>query len=193
MSEVISEFWRSFLDHKSDLGRLESDDDPVYDTILASLQKIDPGLYFAFCTEPGANEFIVTAEGKEELFPLVEEIVREAPRVEDWQVFALKPKLGFPETTRCQDVEVAIEAVRVLPVSDPDEGLELRLYVPGLSEKNSDAIHSALLQALDSGLGERRFAERVKATAIFVVEEAPVEAFPLPELDQYFNARFDRE
>lgn len=193
MNEAIPEFWRSFLDHKADLERLESDDDPVYDTILDALQRVNSGLYFAFCTEPGANEFIVTAEGKEELFPVVEEIVREAPNVEGWQIFALKPKLGFPETTRCQDVEVTIEDIRVLPVSDPAGGLELRLYVPGLTETNSDAIHSALLQALDSGLGERRFAESVKATAIFVIEEAPEGAFPLPELDAYFDAHFEKK
>ncbi len=99
MKKVISRFWREFLKHKSDLEKLESPDDPAYDRILQSLQKIDSGLFLEFCTTPGTNEFIVTADGKEELFSLVDRIVGEAPRIQGWEVFALKPKLGFPTTT----------------------------------------------------------------------------------------------
>jgi hypothetical protein len=189
MSDVIPEFWRSFLDHKAELENLESADDPTYDTLLASLQKIDQGLFFAFCTEPGANEFIVSADGNEELFSLVEDIVRQAPEVDGWQIIALKPQLGFPETTRWEDVEIVIGDVLVLPVFNPAGEMGLRLYAPGFSEADSTSIHNAILQALDSGLGERQFAQLVKGTWVHPIEEAPAGAFPLPDLSDYLEKR----
>ena len=54
----------------------------------------------------------------------------------------------------------------------------LKLYVPGLSEASQEDIHDALLRTLDSGLGERQFAERVEATWVYPILEAPSEACP---------------
>ena len=115
MKEVISEFWRCFADHRQELERIESADDPSYDAVLQALQQIDHGLYFEFCSTPGSNEFIVTAEGEKELFPLVEAIVQQAPCIDDWQIFALKPKRGFPVTARWEQTKVMIGDVVVLP------------------------------------------------------------------------------
>ena len=189
MKEVITEFWRCFAEHRLELKRIESADDPAYDVVLQALQQIDDGLYFEFCSTPGTNELIVTAEGKKELFPLVEEIVREAPHIDDWQVFALKPKRGFPVTTRWEQTKLLIGDVVVLPVFRETGEMALRLYIPGLSEKNQEDIHNALLRVLDSGLGERRFAECIEATWVYPLSDAPSQAFPLSDLDDYLDCR----
>lgn len=189
MNEAIAEFWRDFQNHKADLERLETADDPVCDEVLASLQEIDSNLYFEFCSSLGTNEFIVTAEGDKTLFDLVEEIVSEAPDIPGWELYALKPKRGFPVTTRWDQTVVTIGEVRVLPVFRETGEMGLKLYVPNLTDTNGDDIHNALLRALDVGLGEIKFAENVEATWVYPIEEAPEDAFTLTELDSYFDRR----
>lgn len=189
MKKAIDEFWRNFEAHKSDLERLETADDPAYEQVLASLQKLDSGLYFEFCSTPGKNEFIVTADGKQRLFLLVEEIVREAPAMQDWELFALKPRRGFPVTIKWEQTTVTVGDVLVVPVFRETGEMGLRLYVPHLSESNQDDIHNALLRALDIGLGERRFAECVESTWVYAVSDAPEHAFKLTEIETYLDRR----
>ncbi|MAS94453.1 MAG: hypothetical protein CMO55_14735 [Verrucomicrobiales bacterium] len=187
MKDAIAKFWREFEILTPKLEDLRTADDPVYDEMLAALQKVDSDLYFEFCSSPGSNEFIVTADGQKKLFPLVEMIVEEAPDMDDWEFFALKPKRGFPVTTRWEQVVVAIEDVSVVPVFRETGEMGLWLYVQGLCEANEGDIHNALLRALDVGLGERRFAEMVVATWVHPASEAPESAFPLSELDEYID------
>lgn len=189
MKEAIERFWHCFLDRKSEVENMASADDPAYDEILAVLQEIDPGLFFQFSTAPGQNELVITAEGEMSLFPLVEEVVSLAPAVEGWTILSLKPKLGFPLWTTWEGTRVTIGAVRVLPVFKQSGEMGLRLYVPDLTDANEDHIHNALLRALDAGLGERQFAEKVSATWVYPAAEAPDQAFPLVELDDYLKAR----
>lgn len=192
MNESIERFWCTFAVHRADLERIESAESPAYDNLLESLQRIDEGLYLEFCTTPGANELIISAEGDADLFPLVDEVVRQAPAMDDWAVFALKPKIGFPAATRWEGTNVTIGDVLVLPVFRNTGEMGLRLYVHGLTEANKTDIHNALLRALDHGLGERRFAECVESTWVYSAEDAPSQAFRLPELDAYLEARTKR-
>src|SRR5687768_3742172 len=99
MSDPIEEFWQCFLDRRRELEQMASAQDPTYDVVLDALQKVNEGLYFEFCSVPGKNEMIITADGDVDLFPLAENIVARAPKAGDWNIMALKPKLGFPVTT----------------------------------------------------------------------------------------------
>src|SRR5262245_50317274 len=98
---ALSAFWAGFRARAAELKAMTSADDPVYGAVLAELQKIHPGLWL----EIGGSDFIVTAEGRQDLFALVEEVVAAAPSLPDWTFIALKPKLGFPERTRWEGYE----------------------------------------------------------------------------------------
>jgi hypothetical protein len=155
------------------------------------LQKIHPELYFEFSLSPGTNELIITADGNAALFPIVQEIVQAAPEIEGWQVFALKPKLGFPETTRWEAVTIRIADVRFQPIHDDNGDLELLLYVPHLETGRENDAHNALLRAMDHGVGERRFAENVQYTAVRSLDtlDENEQSFPLTYLDEYLSER----
>ena len=190
MSDPIDNFWRRFLDHEAEFAGAGSIEDPVCDLILDALQRVNPGLWFEFCINPGVNEFIVSAEGKRELFSLVEEIVAKAPVMEAWKIFALKPKLGFPVWNIWEGHEVTIADVVFLPVFHREtRELGLQLFVDGLNEDNKDDAHNALLRAIDHGLGERRFAEEVSATWVYPLSELPDDRRPIPlvELESYLD------
>jgi hypothetical protein len=190
VSDPIDDFWRCFLENRAEFAAAQGIDDPVCDVILDALQRVNPGLWFEFCTTPGTHEFIISAEGKRALFPLVEDVVARAPAMEEWKIFALKPKLGFPVWNIWEGHEVTIADVVFLPVFHRESGkLGLQLFVDGLNEDNEDDAHNALLRAIDHGLGERRFAEQVNSTWVHPLSELPEgrQALPLVELESYLD------
>jgi len=91
----IAEFWTWFAQHESDLARARPDGSPVLDELLQGLQGIDSNLFFEICTDSNPHELVVRAEGRRELFPLVDAVVAAAPRLEGWVFTALKPAMGF--------------------------------------------------------------------------------------------------
>jgi hypothetical protein len=73
-AERIAEFWGMFERQAGALARVTSADDPVYEQLFKSLQRVDSGLYLEFHAEPGASELIITAQGESKLFDLVESV-----------------------------------------------------------------------------------------------------------------------
>jgi len=187
--KAIENFWSSFQRNAQALSQVDSADDPVYDDLLEKLQKIDGGLYFEFSVQPEQCELIITAEGDLDRFDCVEDIVSVAPAVEGWKVFALKPKLGFPETVMWEGFKTKIADVFFDPL-DSDEGeLGLRLLVKGLKEEDVDDAHNGLLRAIDHGLGEREFAESIQHTEVAALEGPESDYIPLTDLENFIQWR----
>jgi len=189
-SQTITKFWQLFERRHEALAKISSADDPVYDELLGQLQQIDEGLFFEFSTSPGDCELIITAEGDSDLFDLVDSIVEAAPATEGWTFFALKPKLGFPETVQWEGYTVNIAEVRFESLSDPETGeFGLRLLVPGLSDEQAEDAHNALLRALDHALGERAFADTIQFTDVAPLETATGKNIALTELEHFIEWR----
>jgi len=191
-SQAIAKFWQLFLQHSGELGEISSADHPVYDLILAELQKIHPELYFEFSSGPETSEFIITAEGDSSLFPLVDSIVDGAPEVRGWSILPLKPKLGFPVTATWESFTVPIADVSFDPLDrEGSKALGLCIFVPGLTREHTEDAHNALLRALDHALGEREFAESVEHTEVLPMpDDASAEDYiPLTDLEDYINWR----
>ena len=188
-NDKIAAFWEAFEDSAADLAQASSADTPVYDELLEELQEIHEGLFIEFATSPGECELIVTAEGEKSLFALVEEIVAAAPTVKDWRIFALKPKLGFPEFIQWEGYQLSIDDVVFDPMESESGELGLLLLVPGLEDKDADKAHNALLRAIDHGLGERNFAEAVAFTEIAPLEESADEFISLTDLESFIEWR----
>jgi hypothetical protein len=190
MSKVaVKGFWSEFQKNADALLRSHTANTDVYDHLLEQLQKIDDGLFLTFSAEPGNAELILTAEGDAELFDLVESIVQDAPDIPGWKIFALKPKLGFPETARWDDYEVRIEDVLFEPLQSEGGELGLLLLIPGLTPEQQDDAHNALLRAIDHGLGERKFAEAISHTEVAALEGPADEFIPLVDLEKFIEWR----
>lgn len=188
----VAEFWQSFKSNSRRLEQARSADSAAYDELLEALQKIDDGLFFEFAVSPGDCELIVTAEGKRNLFSLVEQIVAAAPTVKGWKIFALKPKLGFPEFVQWEGYQVAISEVVFDPLENESDELGLRLLVPDMADEDTDSAHNALLRAIDHGLGERQFAEAVAYTEVAALEDGANEFIPLADLENFIQWRKKR-
>lgn len=194
LTDAIPAFWSLFRERASDLAAAGSADSAVYDQLLEQLQKIAPGLYLEFCSNPNACELIVTAEGNRELFPMARAIVAAAPPVDGWTIRALKPKIGFPETARWEDFTLRIDNIVFDPLELDGSDLGLRIFIPGIEEKDVETAHNALLRALDHGLGEEKFAETVQSTQVCPLppDAAADDYIPLHDLEKFIEWR-DRQ
>jgi hypothetical protein len=190
--KAILEFWRSFQKNSVALSQIETADDPVYDELLETLHQIDTGLYFEFSAQSEQCELLITAEGNRALFACVDEIVSVAPNVDGWKIFALKPKLGFPETMKWDGFKIVIADVVFDPLDNEDGELGLRLLVPGLMAENFDNAHNGLLRAIDRGLGEREFAESIQFTEVAALVGSASEYIPLTDLESFIQWRMQQ-
>jgi hypothetical protein len=191
-SKEISDFWKLFQKRKSNLEVINSADHLLYDELLEQLQKINSGLYFEFSLNPEGCELIITADGDRSLFSLVEYIVSAAPNISGWTIFSLKPKIGFPVTTRWENVNVAIKDVVFEPLEREGSGdLGLRIYVPGISGEETEDIHNAILRALDHGLGERKFADSIQYTEVLPLPPnfSCDDFIPITDIERYIAWR----
>ena len=190
--QAIAEFWKAIARCSDTLAQSSSADDPIYDKLLAQLQQIDAGLFFEFSTGSEDCELIITADGNRALFDLVEAVVSAAPQIKGWKVFALKPRLGFPETTEWEGYRVVIADVVFDPLEDGSDDFGLRLFLPAIRDEEAEKAHSALLRAIDHGLGEREFAEAVQYTEVSALEGPPEDYIPLVELENFVRWRKER-
>jgi hypothetical protein len=194
-STEIAEFWNLFRRRAVDLTASVSTDSPAYNALLDHLHRIDPGLYLEFCANPGACEMIVTADGDRSLFSLARAVVAAAPVIDGWTIRALKPQIGCPETTQCEGLTLRLADITFDPLEfEGSSELGLRIYVPGIEEKDIDAAHNALLRALDHTLGEEKFAESVQYTEVLPLpENAAREQFiHISDLDAFIRWRQGR-
>jgi hypothetical protein len=195
VDDTIAAFWRLFEARAPALSDATSADSPVYDELLEQLQKVDPGLWLEICFDPQGRELIVTADGKLSLFPLTFATVEAAPVIDGWQIRALKPKLGFPETTRWEELALRTADLVFDPLElEGSDDLGLRIFVPGLAAAQADDAHNAILRAIDHGLGEQRFAEAVRHTEIRPLPEgvASDDFIPLVDLERFLDWRARR-
>ncbi|SEK54251.1 hypothetical protein SAMN05216359_102146 [Roseateles sp. YR242] len=193
----INAFWSWLLSHQSDLDTLQSPDDEFWDVLLARLQAVNAGLWFEVSV-PGENdrEFVITAQGDWELFPLVDALVSVAPDVPGWTFVPLKPPMGFDFGIRYEGVELEPKNIWFEPMVDPDapEVLGLRIAVLGFNDDQEQDFANGLLLILDTALGEKSAATDVDLVEVCEMPENPEEEgfLPLPELGSYVEWRKSR-
>lgn len=93
-TEAIGLFWDWFRFHATQLRGIRSSQSPEYAEIERRLKKIGD-VHFEIGGGPETTylEFVLTAHGNRDGFPLIDEIAAAAPRIEGWRICALKPPL----------------------------------------------------------------------------------------------------
>lgn len=162
--------------------------------LLARLQAIDEGLWFEVALPgPGMREFIITAEGRVGLFPLVEAMAAAAPGLPGWTVVALKQPAGFGFNMRYEGVSLDPAEMWFQPLVDKaaPEMLGLRVAGPGYTSEQEQEFGNGVLVLLDTALGERSAATDVDVVEVCELPLLPDEEgfIELPELMNYIEWR----
>jgi hypothetical protein len=185
----IKEFWTLVSARAPALAKARSANDAQYDELLASLHRVDPGLFIHF--QNGGGDFVISADGDPNLFSVARDVAAAAPRLPGWKVLALKPKLGFPMKTEWEGTTVSTDDVVFLPLSRPGfDDLGLRVYVRGLRAQDVEAATNAVYRMLDDGLGEERFALSVVHLQVLPLpDHVDGKVYPIRDLDGFIARR----
>jgi hypothetical protein len=158
------------------------------------LKRVDRRLWFEV-SEPdgGDREFIITAEGHTDAFPLVDTIVARAPRLAGWRFVALKPPMGFDFVTTYEAIRFDPRSMWFLPlqISSRPHDFGIRVGVPNFSDAIERQASNAVEVILDTALGERAAALYIQHVEVSNLPESPQAAgyIELYELPSYIEWR----
>ena len=92
MKSKQERFWLWFSRNANSFLHLEKNQDKLFSDLKRALKKIHPNLVFEFSTifENGTRELIISADGIESLFPIVTDLVNQAPELRNWKIIAFR-------------------------------------------------------------------------------------------------------
>jgi hypothetical protein len=188
----IQAFWQWFIDHLDEFNRVSKPEEPFWALALEQIKKVDERFWFELSArgdEP--REFIVTAEGHVEAFPIAEELISLAPEIGGWSFVALKPPMGFAFTTQYEGTLFEPQKMWFLPMGNPTrpQDIGLRVGIPGLKSIDERVAGNALLVILDTGLGERSAALDIQYLQVAELppDPEPLGYMELQELPDYIS------
>lgn len=187
---AIIRFWTWFGANTAALFATPDADHPIWDQALAQVQLIHPDLRFEM-SDPvdGRREFVITAQGDAALFPLVDDIVANAPSLNQWTFVALKPAMGFDFVTTYEGVAFDSKSMWFLPLASSERpaDIALRIGIPNLTDRMRPVAGHAVIVILETGLGERALALDVQHIEFADLPREPDKAgyIELPDLPAY--------
>jgi hypothetical protein len=192
--KAIDAFWDWFRLHLPEFDALSDPDAAFWDIAVGQLQQLDERFKFELSHPNGTvREFIITAEGRKEAFPLAEAIVARAPKIPGWSFIALKPPMGFDFQTTYEGICFDPNSMRFRPLvnkSNP-QNLGLRVGVPNLNPSIKRQADNAIFVILDTALGERAAALEIDYVEVAPLPESPDSEgyIELHKLPQYIESR----
>ena len=162
-------FWKWFEDNADTLAAVRSGGDPILQKLNRELRKVHSGLGF----EMGLGgddqlEFIVSANGIRSVFPIVEQLVAEAPTLTNWKIIAFRQPKGEVPDIRYEGFSLKAEDVWFSPKRRTDK-VDVTIYIRDLSPENKEKAIGASFILLDNALGEY-----LVATGIGFIEHKPL-------------------
>lgn len=187
----ISEFWLWFAENEDWLFRFEEDMAPVFDSLGRELQKVDENISFEFgpIDAEGNRELVFTASGIRSAFPVVEQLVDSAPKIDRWKLVKFRQR-----EARLFDVEYAGTQVNAVDVhyvvvrdSSPSK-IGVLLFFENYSEDLKDIFGNISYLYLDQAIGEFNVETRVGVIEVFDRSSKYfASARPIEELGEHFD------
>ena len=118
------------------------------------LSAIEDGLVFEFVMADGrANELVISADGRPELFGAVIDVVKAAPALEGWRVTAFRQPGPTTVSIEMGGSKMSYEDIWFRASSSRGR-TDLVLAVRGMTEQNHEQLAGAVFILLDNALGE---------------------------------------
>ena len=197
--KLIEEFWNWFAKNADIIGQINDPDAPILAEAHERLKRIDDRLWIEVSepNEDGMQALVITTEGDLDAFPAADAVVDKAPPIKGWEVFSLKPEMGFDFTTTFEDLTVEPATMWFQPLENEEAAHELglKIAIPEFSEQLEETFFHAAAIVIDTGLGERAAAKEIHYIEVCEVPRDPEgEGFvPLVELPEFMEWRRNRQ
>jgi hypothetical protein len=200
--DQIPFFWSWFQTNQQALFSSDNPGDMEHVSLGEKLKRIEDDLTYEIGrVENGKREMAVSADGILELFPLVEKIVKAAPKMEKWKVVAFRQRVaeanlkelaikGAPvnlskETAKEEGVEIAVRDMRAAIERTGDKA-RITVFIKGYNKQESQ--DNLALVMLQQALGEYDMVMKVGDIKFASTQEANEKnSFPFVKLGSVFD------
>jgi hypothetical protein len=181
LADTIDNFWSWFTKHSKALRAIRSAEDEKYTELEARVATVNAGLDVEIGGADDSEDIslIITAHGNESMFPIVDALVQRAPRVDGWQIYALKPPLLEDLELQYGGGVLRLSDIWFKVVSKKKWTGKLQIQIACRNGK-SEARQDAALVALESFLGERAFAASIEIENLVELPKDPAASGFLP-------------
>ena len=149
-------FWAWFVENTDFLKQHDTNQDPVLDEVERRLHEVHKGLVFEIGqASDGIYDFIVSADGIQEVFPAVVELAKAAPRIEGWRIISFRPRMPDMQDRILNYGGLALTYGDIWYRSEEQgDKLGLSLFIRALTDENREILHVSAYLMLDAALGE---------------------------------------
>jgi hypothetical protein len=151
----IKNFWGWFVREKLLFETMtDANRDERLNLILEHLAPISDGLALEVSKEfHGVRDIIISADGDKSKFPIVQEIVKGAPKISGWTVTAFRQKANEDFVLTYENFRLSPSEMSFRPFIDGDS-LDLLIYADSIGSKNQEDVVKYGLIAMDNVIGE---------------------------------------
>jgi len=173
-------FWSWFDENRTRFYIIEEVyDKDLYMELQAKLKKFHPQLAFQIGgkLDTSVRSLTISARGIIANFGKVEELVKQAPTFQNWEVVAFKPADGFGIKVNVGGIIFDPKKLKFIPielVAFPDLSA-IRIYMPEYEEEREELFQIGLNALLEACLGEKIAATQINYIDIKSYPESPEE------------------
>ena len=187
-----ADFWKWFQQNEKEFFKITQAGDNVqvfHNKLAYKLNELREGYYFlsGMLTDDTA-ELIITSDGNIKNFVFVEELIADAPQINDWKFTAHKPALAIENVNIKMDGYVfSKENISFYSNEDtnhPDE-IDITIVNSDFTEENKDTIILGTHIFLDNFLGEINFATTIDSISVIGASDARKELISIDKLKPY--------
>ena len=159
----IKRFWEWFeKDHRKYLFLNDSTDyakQKLLDEFLFQLHQFNKNLYFIIGGDQNSSnmELIITADGIIDYFPNVEELVSNAPELDEWKIIAFKPAMGPGFKTEFRGREFDPGKTIFIPLTNKQNpgAIGLHICYPDYNKEEREIFVHGTYIMIDALIGEK--------------------------------------
>jgi hypothetical protein len=146
-------FWDWFIKNEDAYFCFEKNQDALFTKLKVELEKINLNIVFEFSPilKDGTREFVISADGVKSTFPIVADLVKQAPSLKRWKIIAFRQPHFDITHIYYQDLIINFNDVFFRYAKDNGQ-INLELNIRGFYESPEWA--SAVFILLDNILGE---------------------------------------
>lgn len=185
-------FWEWFGAHEARLFVLDSEGDPLFCALAEALEAVHTDLCFELgaVAADGCREFVISAGGNSQAFPVVERLLRMAPQLQRWRWVKFRPRRMPLHAIEFGGKSVRVDEVHYALVRDAQRAGVI-LFLEHYNSAEQGVFQQIGRLLLDEALGEYAVATQLG----FVEMQSRASryfphALPLRELSSAFDAFF---
>ena len=157
------QFWKWFEINQNKLHNFENDQEIIFGELSRQLHRVHLSLTFEFSPirENGKREFIISADGIKEAFPIVERLYSHAPELEKWSIIKFRQRKNPINDIHFGGYKIKVQDVYYQLYNDGLEKVGVIIFFKNYTEDKRNIFAGIGFLILDQILGEYDVEQKV--------------------------------